>query len=269
MTFDEPAAGGGAGDRLQPRDVERQLLIVRPIEYRTGIFTRFNPEADAICVDVVNLDMNSFDGTPGVIYRMALWFQGQLISNMRPKLGKLMLGRITRGMGQPGQNPPYVFESATSDTTAVARAQAWLAQHPEFEAQAAPVQMEPVVARPRPQQRPQQQYPGPYQGSGYPQPYPPQSQQQYHQPYPQQPYNPPYQSPSQPEPSWYQPQEYGPPSADTQRSYQGPPPDWAGAQPAPPQQAQPQQSMLDRMRNQQQYQGQQPPPDQDRQQYGY
>src|SRR5512145_677745 len=95
--FDEPGAGG---DILNPRDIIGNVLIVHPLEYCTGIITKFSRTAegsDAIKVDVVNLDKFNVDGSQ--IWRGALWFQGRLIRAMKSKLGKLMIGRITMGMG--------------------------------------------------------------------------------------------------------------------------------------------------------------------------
>lgn len=148
MTFEDPAAGG---DRLNPRDILGHLLIVHPIEYCTGIITQYSgPEgSDAVKADIADLDAFNADGTN--IWRGVLWFQGQLISSLKPKIGKLVLGRMGKGMGQPGRNQPFVIEPASGDAMAVSKAQVWLATHPEF----TNVQGPPPT--PQPQATPQQQ----------------------------------------------------------------------------------------------------------------
>jgi hypothetical protein len=57
----------------------------------------------------------------------------------------------------PGRQAPFIFESATQDQTAVARAQAWLAQHSEFLTITAPVQPKAEQSQPTTQASPQQQ----------------------------------------------------------------------------------------------------------------
>lgn len=143
----QPFSDPSTGDRLNPRDIVGQLLVVRPLEYCTGIKTPYpNPRdpaglSDAIRCDVVTLDLQNEDGTN--IWRGVLWFQNRLITGLRPNIGKLILGWMDKGTGQPGQNQPFEIRSASGDQMAVARGQAWLAQHPEF--------MNPAAAPPQQQ----------------------------------------------------------------------------------------------------------------------
>lgn len=144
--FSEPSAIGG--DRLNPRDIVGQLIIVRPMEYKTGIITQFTlpgTTSDAIACDVVNMDEKDDYAQAGKVYRNVLWFQSKLIQNLRPCIGQLLLGRIGRGAGTPGRTAPYIFESASQDQVAVGRAQSWLATHPEFAAAPVPTPQPPVA----------------------------------------------------------------------------------------------------------------------------
>lgn len=166
----QPFSDPASGDRLNPRDILGQLMIILPTEYVEGIATQYkNPRradglSDAIKVDVVTLDLINPE-TNTNIWRGALWFQNQLIVSLKPKIGALVLGRMGQGAAKPGQNPAFVINPASQDTTAVARAQAWLAQHPEF--------MNPNA---QPQQPPQTQHQQFY-GNGAPPPVSPQQQQ--------------------------------------------------------------------------------------------
>lgn len=142
--FGEPSGG----DRLNPRDIVGQLLIVRPMEYKTGIVTQYTPPgetSDAIACDVVNMDEKDDYGAAGHVYRNVLWFQSKLIQGLRPCVGQLLLGRIGRGAGTPGRTAPFIFESASQDQVAVGRAQTWLATHPEFAASPVPTAQSPVA----------------------------------------------------------------------------------------------------------------------------
>lgn len=144
--FAEPSAS----DRLSPRDVLGHLLIIRPEEYLKNVQTKFSKTAegsDCIKLDVVDLDEQG--GTP---YYGALWFQGKLIGAMKGAVGQILLGRVKLGLAQPGMNAPFEFESCTADTTAVARAQTWLHQHPEFTNSAMRQQQAPAQQQPQYQQ---------------------------------------------------------------------------------------------------------------------
>lgn len=126
--FNAPSSGG---DSLKPEDIVGQLLIVRPLVHETGIQTSFG-EKDGIRCDVAVLTQQNLDGTYGVVSRDVLWFQGKLVGALKRQIGELVLGRMTRGTGKPGQQPPYELQDATGDAQAVTFAEQWMGQHPDF-----------------------------------------------------------------------------------------------------------------------------------------
>lgn len=136
MTFAAPAA---AGDLLPAADVLNHLLLVAPTEYRTGIVTRFNkpenPTSDAIVVDVAVLTQQDAAGQVPV-YHDVLWFNVGLRLTLKKQIGQMVLCRMGQGEGKQGQDPPYQLIDATTDAQAVAFAEQWLTQNPNFETDA-------------------------------------------------------------------------------------------------------------------------------------
>lgn len=128
------------GDILGPADVLGHLLVCIPTEYVEGIVTVHsakNGPQDAVRVDVAVLTAQNADGSHGVVYRDVLWFNAFLRSALRKQLGDTVLARMGQGTAKPGQDAPYLLQDAMNDAQAVAFAEQWLAQHPEFEAVAA------------------------------------------------------------------------------------------------------------------------------------
>lgn len=136
MTFAAPAP---AGDQLPAAEVLGHLLLIAPHEYRTGIITKFTkagqPGEDAIVIDCAVLTQQDATGQVPV-FRDALWFNIGLRLTLKKQMGQLVLARMGQGEGKQGQDPPFTLIDATQDAQAVAFAEAWLGQHPEFEADA-------------------------------------------------------------------------------------------------------------------------------------
>lgn len=115
MAFSAPVVNEG----LKVADLNGHLLIVTPVEYKTGINT-VNGIAEAIEVNVVDLDTNEE-------HLSLLWFNVALRNALKPLLGQKVLGRIGQGAAKPGKNAPWILIDATGDAAAVARANAWIA----------------------------------------------------------------------------------------------------------------------------------------------
>lgn len=131
MAFSAPVVNEG----VKVADFNGHLLIVTPVEYKTGINT-VNGVAEAIEVNVVDLDTNEE-------HLSLLWFNVALRNALKPLLGQKVLGRIGQGAAKPGKNPPWLLIDATGDAVAVAKANAYIAggiQAP------APVQTAPATA---------------------------------------------------------------------------------------------------------------------------
>lgn len=112
--FASPAASS-VGPK--PADLQGQLLIFKPIEYRTGIET-VNGAADAISCDLVNLDAGSEHSD-------VLFFNIAIRNALRPLIGQRVLGRIQQGVAKPGKSAPWIIVDASADAAAIAKAAAY------------------------------------------------------------------------------------------------------------------------------------------------
>ena len=106
-------------DTVKPADLDGHLLIVKPLEYKTGITTSLG-EADAIECDLVDLDTNTE-------HHSVLFFNVALKSALKPNIGKSVLARMGTGVAKPGKSAPWILVDATGDAEATAKATAYLA----------------------------------------------------------------------------------------------------------------------------------------------
>jgi hypothetical protein len=116
MTFAAPSA-----NTEQPKvaDLAGALLIITPVEYKTGIPT-VHGDAEAIEVNIVNLDTNTpHDGL--------LWFNVALRNALKNKLNQKVLARLGQGTAKPGKSAPWILVDASSDPSAIEKANAYLA----------------------------------------------------------------------------------------------------------------------------------------------
>ena len=120
MTFSAPSQ---ASESVKVADLNGQLLIIEPIEYKTGIETVHGP-ADAVEVNIVNLDNNN------AIHNNVLFFNVALKNALKTKIGQKVLARIGQGTAKPGKSAPWILIDATADATAVAKANAYIASAP-------------------------------------------------------------------------------------------------------------------------------------------
>jgi hypothetical protein len=111
--FDAPATGA------KITTFEGRLLLITPTEHREGIVTAFGP-ADAVVADVVILD----GPTPGQQEYGVLVFQKALQGQLRPKIGtgRMVLGRLGRGIAKAGQSAPWILSEPTEADKQAARA---------------------------------------------------------------------------------------------------------------------------------------------------
>lgn len=111
--FAAPASSTG----IKWEDLKGALLLFEVHSVETGIKTAFG-ETDAVRADVAVLD-----GTQaGQTYNDTLVFPKVLLSQVRPSVGKKVLGRLGQGSAKPGQSAPWMLQDATEDDKAVARA---------------------------------------------------------------------------------------------------------------------------------------------------
>lgn len=134
MTFASP---GNQSESVKVADLANHLLIITPIEYKTGIQT-VHGIAEAVEVNVYDLDTSTE-------YNSLLWFNVALRNALKTKLNQKVLARIGQGPAKPGKSAPWILLDATSDATAIAKANAYLAAPPAPVATPAPVAVASVA----------------------------------------------------------------------------------------------------------------------------
>lgn len=119
MTTPFAAPASSESSSVKPADLEGHLLIIKPIEYKTGITTSLG-EAEAVEVDLVDLDTNTEHSS-------VLFFNVALRNSLRPNIGKQVLARIGKGVAKPGKTAPWVLVNATENQADIDKATAYLA----------------------------------------------------------------------------------------------------------------------------------------------
>lgn len=201
----------GAGDYLDVRARQGQLMLVRVWDVAQEVITANNPDGwvyprdkskepfpnSVVRAAIVDLGMNGIDGLPGKVYPEA-WIQASSIMKEAKKWkGQLKLV-LWKQKDPTDKSSLYDIFDMSGDQAAVAVYQDFVTRHPEFFDLTAP---EPYEPRRREQRQP---------------PVPPQPQ--YQQPY------------GQPQPGWNSqpPQQWQPPVPPAQ-----PPSQWNTAAPPP------------------------------------
>jgi hypothetical protein len=115
MTFSAPSS---STESVKVADLAGFLLIIEPIEYKSGIQT-VHGETDAIEVNLVDLDNSK-------TYNNVLFFNVALKNALKAKVGQKVLARIGQGVAKPGKSAPWILNDATGDVAAVAKANAFI-----------------------------------------------------------------------------------------------------------------------------------------------
>ena len=119
MAFSAPSNNT---ESVKVADLNGHLLILEPLEYKTGIQT-VHGEADAIEVRINDLDT-------GFNHESVLFFNVALKNALKSKVGQKVLARIGQGTAKPGKSAPWILLDATGDADAVAKANAFIAGSP-------------------------------------------------------------------------------------------------------------------------------------------
>jgi hypothetical protein len=114
--FSAPASSEAT---VKPADLQGHLLIIKPVEYKTGITTSLG-EAEAIEVDLIDLDTNTE-------HNSVLFFNVALRSALKSNIGKSVLARIGQGVAKPGKSAPWILINATDSQADIDKATAYLA----------------------------------------------------------------------------------------------------------------------------------------------
>jgi hypothetical protein len=120
MTFSSPST---ATESVKVADLANHLLIIEPVEYKTGIET-VHGKAEAVEVNVVDLDNGNSK------HDNLLWFNVALRNALKTKIGHKVLARIGQGAAKPGKSAPWILVDATADASAIAKANAYLSSAP-------------------------------------------------------------------------------------------------------------------------------------------
>lgn len=99
-------------------DFEGNLLLVTPTDYLTGVTTAFG---DKDCVEAEVVVLDGEDGAE--VYDGVRIFQGVLISELKPKVGKgMVLGRLgRREPKQKGHQGAWALMTPTDEDKELAR----------------------------------------------------------------------------------------------------------------------------------------------------
>lgn len=130
MTTPFAAPASSESSSVKPADLEGHLLIIKPVDYKTGIITSLG-EAEAVEVDLVDLDANTE-------HTSVLFFNVALRNALRPNIGKQVLARIGKGVAKPGKTAPWVLVNATENQADIDKATAYLAGNVSAPAPTAP-----------------------------------------------------------------------------------------------------------------------------------
>lgn len=124
--FGDPATGDFLdGDAM--KELNGSLWLVSVLDYEPDIPTKYSEKGKstpAIRADVVILDGEH----AGRRYEGTLIFGRNMVPQLKPRLGKKIVGRLTQGEKKKG-NPPWILENATDEEKAIARK--WVADHKE------------------------------------------------------------------------------------------------------------------------------------------
>lgn len=104
----DPFAAPASAVGIKWADLNGALLIVDVKSVEENIATSFG-DSTAIRADVAVID-----GTQaGSSYPDALVFPKGLVSQLRPNVGRKVLGRLGQGQAKPGQSAPWLLTEAT------------------------------------------------------------------------------------------------------------------------------------------------------------
>jgi len=115
----------GEGDKLKPSDVVDHPLIIRVLDFKQNLTTKFSPNGDgqAVVVDV-------FDMSDETTHLGVMWFNAAIRDNLMNKVGKSMAVKLVYQEAKKGGNKyivPSGLEGADLDA-----AKAWAKAKPRL-----------------------------------------------------------------------------------------------------------------------------------------
>ena len=128
-----------AGDSFRPSDHVGDVLIVKVLEFKTGIVTQYKPDGgDGVTVDICNLTEK------GALYQDVLWMNGALVDGLKAYTGGQPL--VVRLIDKQGAKNTYIaLEPGTGDDVKLAE-QYIAAKGDPFVKLATPAQPQPSMS---------------------------------------------------------------------------------------------------------------------------
>jgi hypothetical protein len=111
-TFSDPSTATG----IQWKDLNGSLILVKVHEAISEMNTQFGASS-AVRADVIVLDGNG----AGDEYADTLVFPKVLQSQLKPKVGGMVLGRVGQGVAKAGQSAPWTLTPANEADKAKGR----------------------------------------------------------------------------------------------------------------------------------------------------
>lgn len=108
MTTNPFAAPAAPSSGIKWADYLNRLLVIEPLAFETGISTNFG-DADAVRANV-----HVIDGTPED-FEDTLIFPKVLASQLKPRIGTKVIGRLSQGQAKPGQSAPWQLADASPE----------------------------------------------------------------------------------------------------------------------------------------------------------
>lgn len=153
MTMTNPfAAPAAASDGVKWEELNGSLLIIKPTAAETGIKTSYG-ESEAVRADVYAID----GPQAGSEHADTLVFPKILQSQLKPRIGQVVIGRLGQGNAKPGQSAPWILQDATEADIRTGVAAWEKIQQGQFATPAAPQAPAPQQGWGQPQQQAPQQ----------------------------------------------------------------------------------------------------------------
>lgn len=110
---ESPFAAPAEATGIQWEELKGRLLVIEPRTVEEKMSTSLG-EKDAVRADVHVIDQD----TPET-HEDVLIFPRVLISQLRPRIGQMVLGRLGQGTAKPGQSAPWRITEATAQDQAL------------------------------------------------------------------------------------------------------------------------------------------------------
>jgi hypothetical protein len=109
-----PFADPAKPSSIDYSELSGSLLMFDVLGYETGIKTAFTPAGET--QDAVRATITVLDGpAAGRVYEHALVFPKFLIGQLRPRVSRMVLGRLKLGEAKQGMNAPWTLAAATEE----------------------------------------------------------------------------------------------------------------------------------------------------------